>query len=287
MGTQDFGLLVHFIRCARSIAFLMLIIPVVACSTPSHESRGSSEPVILLTSFEPFGKRDTNLSHEVAQRIGKRVKVEICRLPVVYDRAAERAVECYEEMNPKPTLVLSLGEGSCAVRLETAATNWDNAPKMADNAGVLRSGSKIVAAGADRIGFTLPVQEMYCGIPAGERGRVVASISAGNYVCNNTAYRLARYFRDKPVQFGFVHVPHSDCEPAVRDPAKNAEIIAGLIERVLAYDAGPARDSNFPHPSNRVALPATAGELEKAPFPAGVCERDFLKTLARQYPAKN
>src|SRR4051812_4988148 len=94
------------------------------------------EPVrILITSYEGFGLgkvlgSDENLSHDVALKLKSlvsennlKIAVEVCRLPVTYDRAAEVALECFKRANPKPELVLSLGEGPrCHLLFETAAT---------------------------------------------------------------------------------------------------------------------------------------------------------------------
>ena len=76
---------------------------------------------ILVTSFEGFGLTkalgwDDNLSHDVALKlqeitgqIGPNVNLEVCRLPVAYDRAAEAALQCFQKASQKPQVVLSLG----------------------------------------------------------------------------------------------------------------------------------------------------------------------------------
>src|SRR5579885_813003 len=95
----------------------------------AYAARGA-QTTILLTGFEPFGGRARNNSYEIAKRLkadpgllGQGIGVEICELPVVYDRAAAVAQACFEKLSQRPDFVVSMGEGGCDIRLETAATN--------------------------------------------------------------------------------------------------------------------------------------------------------------------
>lgn len=263
-----------------------LVALVAGCTTVWPEP---PKHVIMITGFEPFGKRTVNLSYEVAtalQRlqstIGPGVRIELCRLPVEYDRAAAVATLCFEHMNPKPEMVLSLGEGGCVMHVETAATNLDDTPKFADNAGVIRVKSPILSGEPRRLGLTMPVQDMFCKIRESGKGRVEVSISAGNYVCNNTAYRLARYFRALRVRYGFIHVPHSDCPAAVRGTDANAELVAGFLKQAIKAVAGTDIDPK-PQPATLKEVKAL---LPGIPADDKNCYAEFLRTLAEKYPAE-
>jgi pyroglutamyl-peptidase len=151
-----------------------------------------------------------------------------CVLPVEYDRAARVALECIGERTPG--LVLSLGAGGCEVDFETRGRNRDNT-WAADNAGVLRNrNTEIVAGGPEYLALNAPMTEIFRHSPRqGSLGRL--SDDAGAYVCNNTAYRLAREFTkpDSKTKYGFVHVPPTTCSARVADPETIAEtIFAGV-----------------------------------------------------------
>ena len=179
-------------------------------SMESHARR------VMLTSFEPFGGRPDNGSHLAAQGLVREEGVEYidCLLPVEFDKAAAKAKECYEAMNPKPDMVMSLGEGGCDIRLETRAMNFDDAPGFADNGGTIREGNYINVNSIPFTFLTLPVADMYCSTRTMVGPPSRTSIDAGYYVCNNTAFHLSQYFRPLGVPYGFVHVPVTGCKGA-------------------------------------------------------------------------
>ncbi|MCM2323476.1 MAG: hypothetical protein NDJ90_09465 [Oligoflexia bacterium] len=259
----------------------------VSCTTPPVSS---VSPRLLVTSFEPFDGRGVNLSGDVARELAAlrgtlpgEPEIELCRLPVVYDLAALKAEECLKRHSSPPLLVLSLGEGGCDLRIETAAVNLDDTPGFADNAGTIRTGAPIVPGAATRLGFTLPVSEMYCSLPVTERGHVVPSISAGRYVCNNTAYRLAHALRTRGIPYGLVHVPHSGCKPAAKDPRRNAGLLATALKPALiALNRAPA-SALAPAPTSREEVSASLRSLASERSPAEACRRDFLEQLLKRY----
>lgn len=187
--------------------YRLLVLTTLLFSTETFARR------ILITSFEPFGDRTINGSHEAAKALtayntplAEGVEYVICQLPVEYDLASEKAKQCYEQMDPKPDMVLSLGEGGCDIRLETRGVNFDNTPS-ADNGGNVRLEQTIDANGRPYEVFNMPVADMFCAteVEVGPPHR--ASTDAGYYVCNNTAYNLARHFKPMNVPYGFIHVP--------------------------------------------------------------------------------
>lgn len=256
---------------------LVLLALASGCSsTPFRPDR----PTILLTGFEPFGKWKVNLSYEVAREVRAKAdeigaNIEVCRLPVEYDKGAAKAWDCLKNLPAQPTLIVSFGEGDCSIRLETGVTNLDHTPKFADNGGVIRTTHPILPGSANRVGFDLPIKEMYCSLPASDAPRVRLSVSAGNYVCNNTAYHLASKLRSEPIRYGFIHVPHSGCEATVRDPKENARIIAEMIKVALRK----TDDRRF-LPSTREEVMKTVKDTQD---PCGV---QFLESLLKAYPEK-
>jgi pyroglutamyl-peptidase len=237
---------------------------------------------LLLTGFEPFGGRPLNNSYEIAKRlqadptlIGANIRVMLCELPVVYDRAAKVAEACFESLAVAPDAVVSLGEGGCDIRLETAATNLDNAWSP-DNAGVLRRNRVIDPELPARVGFTLPVDLAYRARPE-SRTPVVPSISPGDYVCNNTAFLLAHYFRARNVPFGFIHLPPEDCAGGRIPRWKDTRLIGSLIGSALEASM------TIPWPTDLEGI----RELELMEQSSGAPVRDleFLTRLEALYSA--
>ncbi len=250
-----------------------------------------AEETILLTAFEPFDGRPVNLSQKVAEEIkkklavsGAQVRIEICVLPSVYDEAAHVAQKCYEKINPKPKSVISLGEGGCEIDLETAAHNLDDTPDFPDNKGQIREARRIIEGAPDSIGFTLPVAQMYCSLPPERRGRVDPSSSTGEYVCNNTAFRLASFFRKSSVKYGFIHVPNSEfCSKEEKDPGINAGLIADMIRLNLLVKPANRRVSST-NEQCQARSPASLKELEELlalleSEKGQDCQRAFYKLL--------
>lgn len=173
-------------------------------------------PILLLTYFEPFDGRDVNRSESVARALAEEPalreafeRIVLCSVPVVYDRAEESTGRCISEARAaddanRPMLVVSFGEyDGTRLRIETAAHNLDNTPGIADNAGVVRSGSRIVEGGPESIGFLFPFTEFFkSGALRALDPRV--SSSPGAFLCNHLAYQLARRHVETP--FVFIHV---------------------------------------------------------------------------------
>lgn len=202
-----------------------LLIAFILLSTTVHARK------IMLTAFEPFGGRTINSSLIAAQTLARNhtrdgIEYEVCVLPVEYDNAARAARACHARMNPKPDMVVSLGEGGESVDLETRAWNYDDTAGFADNAGSIRENRTIDVNTTPFELLTLPAAEMFCAADAIRIGPPVnASTSPGYYVCNNTAYHLARYFKPQNVPYGFIHVPATDQE--------GSEIAALTLDRML------------------------------------------------------
>ena len=236
-------------------------------TTEAHASR------ILVSAFEPFAGRQENRSRVVLEELaraleGTDIEVIPCILPVVYDRATEVLQDCLGRSGPVD-FVLGLGEGGCALTLETAAQNRDDTPGLADNAGQIRRGTPILRGTPDSLGLYFPVERLYCGLPNDFRERVELSRSPGAFVCNNTAYRMAHTLGED-LPFTFIHVPPASCaQPAGREVA---QALAQAIAQPLFFEWIPRR-----LPSDRAEAVARASEWQ------GSCEADFFRKLAAKY----
>lgn len=275
------------------VLLLLVVLGGVGSSPLAHSAE--PRPSLLLTFFEPFGGNRVNYSERVASQaqaflnavLGDTFDVHLCQLPVVYDQAAKVAMECFRLFAPEAEMVLSLGEGSCAIRLETSARNLDDTPGFPDNEGECRQRREIFPYGPDRIGFNLPMQQMYCSVPSRYQERVRVSSNMGRFVCNNTAYHLSLAMANLPVPFGFIHVPHGNCGE-MKNPSENGEIVARMILSVLDYNRSEAWSREyFPAPGNFTRLPGSIEEVDhlldrlsrRGGAQAGRCETRFARAL--------
>src|SRR5689334_13418893 len=98
-------------------------------------SASAAEPVVLLTGFEPFGGAKTNMSWESVKVYQGQIlaghRIETLELPVVYDAIEAPLKEAIAKF--KPVAVISFGEGTQVVQIETAALNGYHAAKPLDN----------------------------------------------------------------------------------------------------------------------------------------------------------
>jgi pyrrolidone-carboxylate peptidase len=132
-------------------------------------------------------------------------------------------------------LVLSTGEGDCTVRAEIRAHNLDDTPGFPDNGGLIRENHVIEPGAPAHQPLTLPVPEMVCAARTGAKPVVRGSISPGYFVCNATAFRLARFFEPKGIRFGFVHLPVAgDCGSS---PREGAVALHRMVKQVMAPGA--------------------------------------------------
>ncbi len=188
---------------------------------------------LLLTAFEPFLGRAQNSSHEFGVSVKKELEtrgvvVNFLRLPVVYDKAAEVAINYFKTLNIKPGLVISLGEGKDRICLEALSYNYDNEPNAADNEGNIRENWVNCKDYEKEIFFNLPIKAMRASLDKKFHNDIIISRSIGGYVCNNTAFRLAHYFRNLNILYGFIHVPRFESD-SLLDKTKIEKILFELI----------------------------------------------------------
>ncbi|MBI3637531.1 MAG: pyroglutamyl-peptidase I, partial [Candidatus Rokubacteria bacterium] len=150
-----------------------------------------SEPIILLTGFEPFGGHRRNPSEEVVKALdGRRIGAAVVRgaiLPVHHDEAWARFEPLLHDVAPRGILHVGLAGGRARIALERVALNVMDY-EIADNAGFQARGEPCVAGGPAAYFSTLPLPAMRDalvadGIPA------CISHTAGTFLCNQMLYR--------------------------------------------------------------------------------------------------
>jgi pyroglutamyl-peptidase len=197
----------HSIALVALLSFALL--GFVACDAPAK----APEPTrrVLLTGFDPFGKRTINDSWEAIRELdGVQVAgrtIVTARLPVVYDAIEAPLRAAIEKWTPE--VVISFGEGTEVIRVETLGRNGYHASKPLDNAKKPPPRDAIEPGGPATIPNALPTERILrawaaAGIPSR------ASDDAGGYLCNECLYRLMRI--DGPAaagvkRRGFIHVP--------------------------------------------------------------------------------
>lgn len=193
------------------LAFLLsgVLLSVGGCGVA--DERASRSRTVLLTGFEPFGGRDVNESWEAVKVLegatlrGRRV--EVARLPVVYDEMAAPLAAAIAKARPE--VVISFGVGTEVVRVETLARNGYNAIRPLDNLGRPPPRAQVDVTGPETIPTGLPADALLAALAAADVP-ARASDDAGGYLCNECFYRLMRTrgpAADGIRARGFVHVP--------------------------------------------------------------------------------
>jgi pyroglutamyl-peptidase len=197
-----------------------------------------SRPLILVTSFEPFGGSPVNPTIEIARllagmpcALGTRAFVT---LPVVTGTAGgsawDRLAPILDEL--APDAVVSLGENARADRIhfERIAVNLRDA-RIADNAGVQPVDAPVVDGAPDAYFARLPLREMH-GACEGAGVAATLSLSAGTFLCNELMFRLLD--GASPALSGFIHVPQLPEQAEQRGgPALDAPTSARGIHAAL------------------------------------------------------
>lgn len=230
-------------------------------STYASDSCGKIKHV-LLTSFEPFDGRADNGSDLAAQFLFRQndpcIVYHSCLLPVVYERSAQAAKTCFEQMSPIPDAVVSLGEAQCDLRVETKAHNLNDVPGFPDNDHQVREGQPIEIDSKGDVLFSFPTASLYCGshVPVGPATR--PSVTPGFFVCNDLAYRLARFLKPRQVPFTFIHVPTTSC-PGIcpEDTAQKIHEMIGIAFWSMGLTDTVFRAKLGTHPFPATARPVT------------------------------
>ncbi|WP_293032049.1 pyroglutamyl-peptidase I [Natronococcus sp.] len=211
---------------------------------------------VLLTGYEPFGEFETNPARRLANRldgteIGEASVVGL-ELPVVFDRASSRLEAAVDEHGPDVVCALGLAGGRPTLSLERVGINLRDTRGVADNEDREVVDERVAEDGPDAYFTTLPSREMKGTMcDAGVPTRL--STDAGTHCCNDLLY-AARHLvetTDRAFRAGFVHVPLSHEQAAVRDegePSMSLEAMErGLrVGLEVAVDGGSAGESEPP-----------------------------------------
>lgn len=191
----------------------------------------ASEPLLLLTGFEPFGGETVNPAWEIARSLDgaliEGVRVRAWQLPCVFGaalRALDEALRAHA-----PVLVLALGQasGRCDLSLERVAINVDDA-RIPDNAGAQPVDEPVLPGAPAAYFSTLPIKAMVAGLRAAGYPASVSQ-SAGTFVCNHVFYGLQHRLAGTAVRGGFMHIPLLP-EQAARHPGQPSLPLSTLVE---------------------------------------------------------
>lgn len=243
-----------------TVAPFLLLVLVAAGGCGWVRDEGGRPRTVLLTGFDPFGGRDVNESWEAVKVLeGETIRgrrVEVARLPVVYDEMAAPLAAAIARARPE--VVISFGVGTEVVRVETLARNAYHEQRPLDNAGKPPPRARVDVGGPTTVPTALPADAILAALA---RANVPARASddAGGYLCNECFYRLMRTTGPAVAGLrarGFVHVPPAGAP----NPAGGAfdlptirRAVRAVVEATLDALDGPAgggdpRDVQAPTP---------------------------------------
>lgn len=235
-----------------------------------------AKPLLILSAFDPFGKSSFNNSERIGREVTKQInqnqnlpyEVKFCYLETVYDEGYAKLSECVREEQGRELIgVISLGEGFCSLDIETYATNYNDNEKeyqSPDNKGQRKKGA-IVEGAPYKLGFTLPLDRLYCSLSKDEKKLTLVSNNTGHFVCNNTAYLFKYNYPDIP--YSFIHVPSNKCSMLESKTKTSINILKKYID--LSYNAYTNKES-FSYPTEKDEAEALLGSRSS-------CQDGFLK----------
>lgn len=166
---------------------------------------------ILVTAFDPFGGDEANSSQMVVENLPDElgdIEIKKLVLPTVYNESAACAWNEARKVGAEAILALGQAGGRRGITAEVIGINYAYA-HIADNAGAVYDGERLLADGEAAYFSTVPVVEMVKAVK--EMGfEADLSLSAGGFVCNSLLYRLLANAakEEKQMQIGFVHLPY-------------------------------------------------------------------------------
>jgi pyroglutamyl-peptidase len=191
---------------------------------------------LLITGFEPFGGESINPSMEAVLKLPQIINgysVSSIILPVVFGKAAKKAIAAANDLRPDVILCIGQAGGRNAVTPELLGINLRYAT-IPDNEQNMPSDEPIIPEGNAAYFSTLPVRSISqalkdSGIPS------YVSCSAGTYVCNDLLYSLLAHFDKSNTRVGFVHIPYS-VEQGKEPSMTMDDIIRGITVVIESLD---------------------------------------------------
>lgn len=203
-----------------------------------------TQPVILVTGFEPFGAHPVNPSADLAKAVdGRQIGPCVARgavLPVHHAEAGRRAARLVHELDPVAVLHLGLAAGRARVALERVAVNVMDY-EIPDASGFRAAGEACAVDGPGAYFSTLPLGAVLEALTA-EGIPAYVSSTAGTYLCNQTMYSTLHLLagRGRVVPAGFVHVPLTPAMVAatgIDQPSMDASLMLRALEVTLGVIA--------------------------------------------------
>ena len=164
-----------------------------------------SDPIVLLTGFEPFGEYEINPSQLITENLNGSVingaTIVGIILPVNYTSSVKLVNQAIKDYNPILVISTGLAAGSSIIRIEKVGINlrfggkWFNISRLDPNGPLFYLSSfpsNYLVKNIKR-----------AGIPAR------TSFFAGIYICNAVLYGVIDYIKDNNlhIKSGFIHVP--------------------------------------------------------------------------------
>jgi len=171
----------------------------------------TTERIIVVTGFEPFGIHTANPSEDLAKAVSGRrfgqAVVQSAILPVHHTDAGAMVASLLAETDPVAVLHLGLAEGRARIALERVAVNVMDST-IPDNSGYRADGRPCAPGGPAAYFGTLPLTAMLAALTA-EGIPAYVSNTAGTYLCNQTMYTTLHEIERQALRAraGFLHVP--------------------------------------------------------------------------------
>ena len=163
---------------------------------------------ILITGFEPFGKRNKNNSWDVAKSFNGKESFTVLLLPVSFSGAYKEVIEEIEKHSYD--IIIMIGETSSSVdhiRLERVAINFKDSINV-DNDGIKADEEMIIQEAPNAYFTKFPLKKIVSQLKEAEYP-VKVSNSAGTFVCNSLYFNILHYIETNQLNTKalFVHVP--------------------------------------------------------------------------------
>lgn len=191
---------------------------------------------ILVTGFEPFGDKDTNITQQVMAGIPDEINGHVIKkviLPVSYSQSKEALEEAVKEY--QPNMILSLGESGSIpnkkyLKYEHIAKNKVTSASK-DNDGVSKKDELLIEDGENMYYSQLD----YTQFP--RTTKVYDSLDAGGYVCNAVMYYGTKIGEESKgdIKAGFIHVKAGLNDKEVKESAKIIETYIGNQNKEAVY----------------------------------------------------
>ena len=190
---------------------------------------------VLVTAFEPFGGKDTNVTEDLLAYLPKESPTQHATiitevLPVVYEESGALLREAIQEH--QPDIVISLGESRFKgeLRIDTLAANKIRSNKKDNNEHTYK-GRSTVLGGEETLPNLLASEELVNSLTS-QGINVFIKDTATTYVCNHLFYHLMDEVYHYPERHqikaaGFVHVERTTLPLEIE---QRAEGVMALID---------------------------------------------------------